>query len=131
MKTNSIKITPKLLAKLVNEELVRFSKSAKLTERFGPFDASGEDDDKQTGMHAWNFESTAKELIEQSLEPVVEEFNQLIMDTVFEANPPDVNVDDEELVSTIDQYARDMKRELLEVVAKWMKLAVEENAGFL
>lgn len=126
MKNKIIKITPRLLNKLVNEEVSKFSKKAKLTEKFGPFDASGEDDDKQTGMHAWNFEKTARELMEQALGPVVSEFTTLVGSIAYEASPLDA--EDDELVN---EYANDMKTELLAVIEKYMKLAVEETAGFL
>lgn len=126
MKNKIIKITPRLLNKLVNEEVSKFSKKAKITEKFGPFDASGEDDDKQTGMHTWNFEKTARELMEQALEPVVSEFTTLVGSIAYEASPPDA--EDDELVN---EYANDMKTELLAVIEKYMKLAVEETAGFL
>jgi len=130
MKNKIIKITPRLLNKLVNEEVSKFSKKAKLTEKFGPFDASGEDDDKQTGMHTWNFEETARELMEQALDPVVGEFTTLVGSIAYEASPPDVE-DDESMHMLVNEYANDMKTELLAVIEKYMKLAVEETAGFL
>lgn len=131
MKNKIIKITPRLLNKLVNEEVSKFSKKAKITEKFGPFDASGEDDDKQTGMHTWNFEETARELMEQALEPVVGEFTTLVGSIAYEAGSTGGVEDDEQMHMLVNDYANDMKTELLAVIEKYMKLAVEETAGFL
>lgn len=126
---NVVKITSGLLSKIISEELSKYSKKAKLSERFGPYDATGADDDKQTGMHSWNFEETARELMEQALDPVIEEFTNSVGQIASEASPDPH--DDESMHILVNEYANDLKDELLAVIEKYMKLAVEETAGFL
>ena len=129
MKNKTIKITPGFLSKLVNEEVSKYSKKVKLSEAFGPYDATGADDDKSTGMHSWNFEAAAKELMLNALQPVVEEFINQVARIAYEANPNDE--DDEPMQMLVNEYADDLETELLAVIEKYIKQAVEETAGFL
>lgn len=123
-----IKITPQMLRQLVNEEVLNVKRKGTLKEAFGPYDATGEYDDKDYyGMQPWNFEESHKELFSHALEPVVDEFTESVMEIVERVNPPDSgseSIGNDELVN----MGEDLRDALLKVIAQHMKNATRTYA---
>jgi len=126
-----IKITPQMLRQLVNEEVLNVKRKGTLKEAFGPYDATGEYDDKEYGMQPWNFEESHRELFAQALEPVINEFMESLAEIVERASPPDANMSAQDIGSDeYNSFGEDLKEDLLKVIAQHMKNA-SENFGLL